>query len=192
MTNSIKCFRTFIPTFWVNHIQIWNLKPSLGPRGQRRLFAQKNLNTVTAVCSKAGVGQTAGGAKELVKAAGGTKELLSKLLSAQNAQTFVCRQQLWPEFFCATTSFDHSSFVPPAVWPLVLRKASNFNFGCKLLKKNSYKVIKHLMLLVITFGSIPNTIIKNIGWTSSLRQFIVDFSQTGVLIDQAAWYQAMA
>ena len=32
------------------------------------------------------------------------------------------------------------------------------------------KVIKHSMLLVITCGSLPNTFIKHIGWTSSLRK----------------------
>ena len=61
---------------------------------------QENLNTVTAVCAKAGVGQTAGDAKEL----------WTKLLSTQNTKTSCF----------ADSSFIQSSFAPPAVLSRVI------------------------------------------------------------------------
>ena len=89
---------------------------------------QENLNTVTSAFSKAGVGQTAGGAKEL--------------WSKQLVKTAVYTKCTY--FFFADSSFDKSSFAPqaaltrllfapPAAWPLDIRKALNSISGFKLL-----------------------------------------------------------
>ena len=94
--------------------------------------------------------------------AGGAKELWTKLLVAQknSGQSCCLQKEVWA--FFADISFVQSSFVPPAVLPtpafaqtavtvlrslaqlasavpLVLMKASNSNFGCKLLKTLLYK-----------------------------------------------------
>ena len=99
------------------------------------LVAQENLNNGTAFCSKTGVDQTAGGAKELW-----SNQLVPQKNTGQN-----CCLHKMPSFFFADSSFDQTFFAPPpalttvflaspAAWPLVLRKASNSNFGYKILK----------------------------------------------------------
>ena len=92
------------------------------------------------------------------QAAGGTKELWTKPMVAQknSGQScclqkrilgILCRQQFLPEFFCATSCFDQSSFAPPAALTRVL-------------------LCHHSMLFFTTCGSLPNTVIQNtINWS---------------------------
>ena len=105
-----------------------------------------------------------------------------------------CCLQNKVQAFCADSSFDQSSFAPPAALTRVLFPHRLFvphpilsrqqwhNWGSfvqldstvPLVLRNAsnskqcYTVIKHLSLLVITFESLPNTI-KNIGLTSPFK-----------------------
>ena len=66
--------------------------------------------------------------------AGGAKELWSKLLVAQKktlVQAGVFKKEVWA--FCPDSSFDQSSFAPPAVWPIPTFEQTAvtvFRFSC--------------------------------------------------------------
>ena len=106
--------------------------------------------------------------RTLVKAVGGAKELWSNWCLHKKPWLLFCRPELWPKFFCATSSFDQSSFAKPAAWPLVLRKASNSNLDVSY-SKISYKSYKTYNAVSHNFFFLPNTIIKNIWWNSFFK-----------------------
>ena len=88
----------------------WKLEIKAFLRNKWTAEVQEILNTVLAVWSQAGMGQTAGGAKELWSSSWWCKIALVK--------TDVCKK--WSDFLVvAEISLDHSSFAPPAalmVW----------------------------------------------------------------------------